>query len=121
MWARIVEFILAIWIVNSYCVFFCPSPNEFFWANSLLCGSLVAIFALFSCIRRFERLHLCSLVVALWLVLVGFFASSDFPPPYALQNYVIVGLLLGMFAIVPSRSQKPPRAWEAFYKKKRKE
>jgi hypothetical protein len=121
MWARVVEFIIAIWLVNSHSVFSCPSDevvlNNFFWINDLFCGSLVAVFALFSFIKRWEKIHLCSLLVALWLMGVGLFWPSVFPPPFALQNYLITGFLLAMFTIIPSHSSKPPKGWREFYKK----
>ena len=117
MWARIIEFILAIWLVNSHRVFYYPPGDDFFWISDLLCGSLVASFALFSFVKRLEKIHLCSFAVALWLIGIGFFGSSTFPPPFALQKELIVGLLLAGFAIVPSHSSKPPKGWREFYKK----
>ena len=116
MWARIIEFIIAIWLAGSHRVFYHPSLSEFLWISDLFCGSLIALFALFSFLKRFEKIHLCSLIVALWLIAIGLFGSSLFPPPAILQNHLIVGIFLAMFAIIPSQSSRPPRGWRKFFK-----
>ena len=62
-------------------------------------------------------MHLCNLAVAFYLILLGYiFKEGAYPEP--LQNYVVLGLLLFMIAIVPSEASKPPVPWREFYRKK---
>jgi hypothetical protein len=117
MWSRIIELLFAVWLFCSHYVFPYPFVSKFFWINDLCSAALIASFALLSFVRRFEKAHLCSLAVALWLMGVGFFGSSILPPPAFLQNDLIVGLLLLAFAIIPSHSSNPPKSWAEFYKK----
>lgn len=35
----------------------------------------------------------------------------------ASQNHLVVGLLVAMFAIIPSRASRPPAAWRRFYER----
>lgn len=54
--------------------------------------------------------HVAIMVVALWLSGFGFWTSGH-PAPPALQNDILVGLLLLMFAIIPNNANLPPLAW----------
>jgi hypothetical protein len=57
---------------------------------------------------------LITLPLSLWLI--GFaYLTSPHPAPPALQNDLLVGLLLMMFAIVPNEAAAPPPAWRDFY------
>lgn len=40
--------------------------------------------------------------------------DSPHPTPPALQNDIIVGWLLLMFAIIPNEANIPPRSWRKF-------
>jgi hypothetical protein len=53
------------------------------------------------------------LPVGAWLIAFGRFQQSP-PLPPALQNDLVVGLLLLMFAIIPNEASLPPRAWRRF-------
>jgi hypothetical protein len=66
--------------------------------------------SLFSFWHRAIRLHLLNLPVALWLVGFGYFGSGATPPPAA-QNELIVGIVLLMFAIIPTQAMLPPHGW----------
>lgn len=53
--------------------------------------------------------------LALWIIGVAFAAPNP-PPPAMYQNFVVVGLLLLMIAVLPSRASEPPRGWREFYR-----
>jgi peptidoglycan/LPS O-acetylase OafA/YrhL len=108
-----VEIVLGGWLVISPFLFRHPEDERAFWWTDLGAGVLVTLFALLSWRRRLRRAHLLSIAVALWLVAFGFLASPH-PPPPALQNDIVVGLLLLTFAIVPSEASRPPAAWRDF-------
>ena len=116
MWARIIEFIIAIWLISSSRLFYHPANPDFFWVSDLICGAAITVFALFSLKGSLQKLHLCSIGIALYLVVLGF-SSSAFPPPALFQNYLILGLLLLMFALVPSSPSLPPAVFKESYLK----
>jgi hypothetical protein len=78
----------------------------------------VAFLALFSFWHPLRKLHLATIAIALWLWSLGY---SDFPEKTsaALQNSVVIGLLLFMLAIIPTYAEQPPYSWREFMKKKR--
>ena len=49
-------------------------------------------------------------LLALGLLLYGWLQPRPVAPWH--QNHILVGILLGMFAIIPSRSSEPPPVWQ---------
>ncbi len=113
MWARVIECMLAFWLALSPHIFF--HETAFLWKNDLTCGTLVLVFSLLSFHSKWSRTHLANLFVAFWLIGLGF-VSKDSPLPPALENHVIMGLILLIFALVPSHSERPSSSWENFYR-----
>lgn len=114
MWARVIEFAIACWLAMSPFIFRYPGEDIFFWASDLITSSLIAFFALISFYKSLRKMHLCNLAVSGYLILLGYiFKDTAHPEP--LQNYVVLGLLLLMIAIVPSEADKPPVPWREFY------
>lgn len=117
MWARDVELCLGLWLWISPFVLR-HGEDARLWANDLVCGTLLVLLPLLSYGRRTRRAHLLELLVAAWLVGVGWAASAaasaaEGPAPAAAQNHVVVGLLIAMLAIVPSQASLPPEPWRA--------
>lgn len=117
MWARVVEFMLAVWLALSPIILRYPAQATSWWVNDFVCAFLIAVFALFSFRESLRKMHTLTLGVALWLWLRGY---SDFPnpPSVSLQNSVVIGLLLLMMAIVPSHSHHPSHSWKHYKRKK---
>src|SRR5262245_11874038 len=101
MWARIVEIMLGCWLAVSPFVFRHPVSERGWWANDLVCAFLTVLFSLVSFWPPANRIHLLLLGVALWLIGFGYFAGAETSPP-ALQNNLLIGLLLAMLAIIPT-------------------
>ena len=80
-------------------------------ANDFICSFLIALFSLLSFHHRLFRMHLFNLVIVLWLIGLGFF-YADLPVPPLFQNYIVLALILGMVAIIPSNCQLPPKSWQ---------
>jgi peptidoglycan/LPS O-acetylase OafA/YrhL len=114
MWARISEILLAVWLALSPFMLVEEASRHSYLLHDFGCAAAIAGFGLLSFWARFEKAHLCTLAVAAWLVGIGF-AQPNPPPPLVYQNYVVVGVLLMMFAIVPSHASEPPRRWREFY------
>jgi hypothetical protein len=112
MWPRIAEVLIACWLAAAPFVFGRAGhgvEGAVPWLSDVVCAGLIAACALVSLARPRSRLHLAELAVAAWLVAYGFFASAT---PYpALQNDILVGLVLPMFAIIPNQATLPPAAW----------
>lgn len=117
MWPRVVEIMLACWLAISPFIFRYSGEMRFYWANDLVCATLIACFALLSLSRRFDKLHLATLIVCAWLYGVAWFAEPSPPSPH-LQNYAVLALLLLIFAIIPSRAGMPPKGWLDYYAEK---
>jgi hypothetical protein len=117
MWARVVEFMIAVWLALSPFIFRYSSGETFLWVNDWVCAFFVASFALLSFCHPLRKMHLFTLIVALWLWGLGY---TTFPEKasVSLQNSVVVGLLLLMLAIVPSHSDQLSFSWNKFMKER---
>lgn len=113
MWARHMELALGLWLLTSPFVFRHASDRSGLWAHDLLIGAAVVSLALATHWRPLRRAHLVLLPLAVWLMGAGWWAArgAGIHPPAAYQNWILVGLLLAMFAIVPSRASRPPKPW----------
>ena len=108
---------LGCWLAVSPFIFRHGAEDRVLWFNDLFSAMIVIVFALVSFWPPLRFAHLANLVVALWLIAFGFWVSS-YPPPLALQNDIVVGLLLLMFAIIPNEATQPPRPWRDFLAKR---
>lgn len=111
MWARIVECMLGIWLLMSPFIFHHTDDALGLWINDLAVGCILVVLSLASYWRPTAWAHWLILPVAMWLIGFGRFGST---PPLAgsLQNEIIVGLLLLIFAIIPNHASCPPHEWE---------
>ena len=112
MWPRVVEVILGGWLAASPFILRHPADWLALWVNDFACAAAVMLLALLSFRAPLRQAHLAIVVVALWLIGFGYLAAPH-PAPAALQNDLLVGLLLLMFAIIPSEANLPPRPWRA--------
>jgi hypothetical protein len=114
MWPRIFQFVIGLWLAMSPIIFEYHPLDRFHWVNTLVCAAAVAAISLLALAPGLRRIYLLTLVAGLWLVGVGFLAEPS-PPSPALQNYIVVGLLLLMFGILPSPAHEVPKGWQAFH------
>jgi hypothetical protein len=111
MWARDCEAMIGCWLLASPFIFGHPDTLWLLWATDLGAGLATIVLALASYWRPLRHAHLAILLVAAWLL--GFGRLSGSPPlAPALQNDILVGLVLLLFAIVPNRASDPPAAWQ---------
>lgn len=109
MWPRVVEAMLGCWLIVSPFIFAHPAERAAWWINDMTSGLAIIVFALASHWPPLKRLHLVSVAVALWLIGFGYFSQAYVEP--AMQNDMVLGLLVGMMAIIPSEANRPPEAW----------
>jgi SPW repeat len=110
MWARTVEVMLACWLAISPFIFRYPSEEGHLWWHDWIVATLLCVLALLSFVRQTRRAHLLELLIAFWLMGYGWAtASGVFDAPR--QNWICLGLLLLMLALIPSDCVKPPYAW----------
>lgn len=109
MWARHSELALAAWMGVSPLVLR-HGQMSWLWWHDLAMAVVIGGLALLSHRRRFAWCHLLQLVVAAWLLVLGWWhahgTALDAPP--ASQNWIVVGLALLLFAIVPNHAFRPP-------------
>ncbi len=119
MWSRVVEVMLGCWLLMSPFVFRYPAEPWHLWANDFSCGVLVATFALLSYWRPTRHAHLLSLVLVVWLIGFaywnageGYWQAQESAIPAA-QNYIVVALVLVLFAVIPNDASLPPESRRA--------
>lgn len=113
MWPRVVEVMIGVWLGMSPFIFHLSFEHPPYWWNDFACALLVMTFALLSFWPPTKRAHLLQIAVGLWLMGWAFangFGQKPVPPP--LQNNVMTGFTLLMFAILPNRASRPSASWE---------
>ena len=115
MWARVIEVMLGCWLAMSPFIFRHAAGDRTLWVNDLFSAMAVVVLALVSFCPPLRFAHVANLIIGLWLIAFGFWASP-YPTPPALQNDIVVGFLLLMFAIVPNEATQPPQTWRDFAK-----
>lgn len=112
MWARVIEFILGVWLlVSRFILSYGTLPLN--WTDFAI-PLLVMLFAALSTIERINKMHLLQVIPAFWLLAISFNYPTPWLP-FGLQNHILVALTLLTFAIIPSRASEPPRPWRRFY------
>lgn len=112
MFARLFELALALWLAASPWVLGAldePSLARASWIGAVL----VALLSGAALIRRQGRLHLLLLAVGAALTVWGW-AAFPRPGPAGAQNLIVVGLLLGLLAVVPTGALRPPQGWRRY-------
>jgi hypothetical protein len=118
MWARVIEVMLGCWLAISPFIFRHSAGDKVLWFNDFISATAVIVLSVVSFWPPLRFAHIGNFAIALWLIAFGFWASP-YPTPPALQNDIVVGLLLLMFAIVPNEAAQPPRPWRDFLASKR--
>lgn len=112
MWPRVVELMLGVWLwITPFVLAFELGGSESLQA--WLCGTGVIIASCLSYWRPTRHARGATAVIGLWLASSSYFGGS-FPAPPAVQNGLLVGLLLLMFAIIPNEAGEPPASWRPF-------
>lgn len=119
MWARWSEVLLADWLLAAPFVFGQADPgdparilDDPARARELAAAAAVALLALASLWRPLRHAHVLTLPIAVWIAAAGWLAAPH-PRPPAAQNLILTGLLLLMFAAVPSDAFRPPVPWRS--------
>lgn len=105
MWARLCEAALGAWLLVAPHVL--PGGGTAPWLVDHVAGAAVIALALLSFRYRTRRAHLGSIAIGLLLAGYGWVWGGPDTPPAA-QNEVITGLLVLLFAVVPSNASRPP-------------
>lgn len=115
IWPRLLEIVIGCWLLMSPFIFGHYPDRKELWLSDMVCGALVIVISATSIARRFRRLYLLNLGVALWIIVYGYL--HGLPPGHAapaVQNELITGIILGMVAIIPSDTSRPPEEWQKF-------
>lgn len=113
MWPRVAEVSLAFWLMASGSVFGHSGRPELAIVD-LSVGAAVIIIVAMSLLPGLRHLHLATLLVALFLIAWAWATFQPRPGPAGAQNQILVGLLLGLLAVVPSRIDRPPESWQPY-------
>lgn len=113
MWARHMELALGLWLAVSPFALRYEAVETWLWIHDFALASLVVTLSLAAHWHPLRRVHLLLLAAAGWLVGLGWWQTwgSGMHPHPAYQNWILVGLMLAMLAIVPSDASRPPEGW----------
>lgn len=106
MWARIIELLIALWMLISYFLF------DYQW-DHLPVAAAIGIFSLLSYIESLNKMHLFNVLPAFYLLYISY-TYPTVPLPFSYQSYILCAFFLLLFAIIPSRASEPPRAWRNY-------
>ncbi len=109
VWARLSEIFIGIALLLSRQLF---SATD--WIG-VLSGAITILFALLSYRESLNKMHLLQ-VLPIGLLFYTGYTYPTFQLPLFLQLYILIALLLLMFAIIPSHASEPPRPWKKFLK-----
>lgn len=118
MWARVAEILLALWLGVAPFVLREGSSTQSavdLGAAGLILGCSVA-----SVRHAWHRAHLLIFPIALGLAGRAWLIASH-PAEPLLQNDLLVGLTLLLFAAVPTDASYPPPDWEPYFTGENKE
>jgi hypothetical protein len=103
---------LGVWLLIAPFVFgFVLGGSESIQAWA--CGSIVIVASCLSYWRPTRHARAATALAGLWLAASSYLTGA-FPAPPAIQNGLLIGLLLVMFAIIPNEASKPPETWRPF-------
>lgn len=115
MWARHFEVSLAIWLSLSWLIFRYPENSSLLLVHDFFIAAVIATISLLN--YKYRYIHLLNVLTSLWLIIFAYFNYTSITNvPY--QNYMVLGLILLMFSIIPPRASYPPEEWEEFIKMK---
>lgn len=116
MWARHFEIFLAIWLAISWLIFRYPQ-NSLLMYHDFIIAIAISTISLLN--YKYRYIHLYNLIIAMWLIVLVYYNNTPISvAPY--QNYMVIGLLLIMFAVIPAHASTPPKEWFEFLEKKDK-
>lgn len=114
MWARHYEVALAIWLSLSWLIFRYPQEASLLMIHDFVVAAAIATISLLN--YKYRYINLLNLFTSLWLITLVFISNTTIhDAPY--QNYMVIGLILLVFTIIPQRASSPPVEWEEFIKK----
>lgn len=113
MWSRVIEAMLGVWLSLSPFIFRHADDKLWLWVHDLIAATLITTLAILSFWHPMRRAHWAQPVIGIWLIALGFLAAPH-PTPPALQNHIMLGLLLIMFGVIPNHASQPPGAWQRF-------
>ncbi|MBA3956994.1 MAG: hypothetical protein H0X51_01170 [Parachlamydiaceae bacterium] len=114
MWARHFEVFLSIWLSLSWLIFRYPK-DSYLMLHDFSIALIITTISLLN--YKYRYIHLLNLFTALWLIILVVVRHTPITDaPY--QNYMVIGLILLIFAVIPPRASHPPEEWENFIESK---
>jgi hypothetical protein len=80
---------------------------------AFVCGAIVVVAGLLSFRELTRHARAVTAAVGLWLAGRSYWTARH-PADAELQNQLLIGMLLIMFAIIPNEASKPPTSWRRF-------
>ena len=113
MWPRICDIVLAVWLFFSRYIFAYPENFTIPRYSDTICAVAILLFSILSFHQKWNKMHLCSLLVACYLCIIAYLYPTPFLPFY-LQSHLIVANILFMTAVIPSHASDSPKDWISY-------
>lgn len=117
MWPRICDIVLASWLFLSPFIFNYPEGLKVQRYSDFVSGFAILFFSVLSFHRKWNKMHLCSLLVVAYLFVLAYLYYTPFLPFY-LQSHLIIANILFMTAVIPSHASDSPTAWQSYLNEK---
>lgn len=116
MWVRLSEILLAGWMAAAPWIFTGPERQAGAWAD-LVTAAAIALIAAIALRLTSSRLHLLNALLGVILIILPLFGPD--PVPADGQNRIVVGFILAMLGVIPSRAVLPPAGWTSWFENPR--
>ena len=107
---------LAVWLAISPFIFDHPADKPLWWWHDWIVALLIATLATISFVHQTRYAHFLEVLVAAWLIGFGWVSATGGLGAPAMQNWMCVGLLILMTAILPTDATSTPEAWRKWYR-----
>lgn len=117
MWARHFEISLAIWLSLSWLILRYPEDSSLLMFHDFFIAAIITTISLLN--YKYRYIHLLNFFTSLWLITLAFISNTPTTnAPY--QNYMVIGLTLLIFTVIPPKASDPPKKWKEFIEEKLK-
>jgi hypothetical protein len=117
MWARHFEISLAIWLSLSWLILRYPEDSSLMMFHDFFVAAIITTISLLN--YKYRYIHLLNLFTSIWLITLSFISDTPITnTPF--QNYMVIGLTLLIFTVIPAKASHPPKEWKEFIEEKLK-
>lgn len=109
MWGQISIICFGVWLLLSPLIFHGQLYASKFLVEDMMIGTVLVSLGLFNCFYKNRYFSVLIALVGIWCWFSGYF-FYEHPRPAGAQNYIVIGLLVLMFVVIPPDDKVPKEA-----------